>query len=270
MTKLTLAILLKNIFSVNAEETDWGNAFTDATKNCDDWVARRIDKPLFLLSDWLYFRSEDGKGFMEDANTMKRICRKVINERRAVHKEQGEKPENDERHDFLDLILNTEDADGNRMDDDEVEAQTITFMSAGFGTTASAVSFTLYCLAQNPEYQEMVFDEVNEVLGTDDKPIEFADLNELKMLYMCFKESTRLYPPAGGIARDLTEPTEINGVVVDAGTTIIASIYGIHHNPLVWPDPEKFDPYRFGKDAPKQDPYAWLLFSAGPRNCIGE
>jgi len=270
MTELTLAILLKNIFSVDAEDTDWGHAFTTATKNCDDWVARRIDKPLFLLFDYLYFRSEDGKGFQKDADTMKRICKKVIAERRALHKARGgnTSAESNDRLDFLDLILFTEDANGQRMDDDEVEAQTITFMSAGFGTTASAVSFTLYCLAKHPEYQERCYQEANEVLTGDS--VEFADLNKLETLYKCFKESTRLYPPAGGIARDLTEPTEINGVVVDAGTTVIASIYGIHHNPLVWPDPEKFDPERFADTAPKRDPYSYLLFSAGPRNCIGQ
>lgn len=52
---------------------------------------------------------------------------------------------------------------------------------------------------------------------------------------------------------------------------VVCSIYGVHHNPLVYPEPEKFDPERFNPtNGKKFDPYAWLLFSAGPRNCIGQ
>ena len=58
--------------------------------------------------------------------------------------------------------------------------------------------------------------------------------------------------------------------MVDAGTTVILSIYGIHHNPEVWPEPEKFDPERFDPDGPKRDPFSWIIFSAGARNCIGQ
>jgi hypothetical protein len=96
--------------------------------------------------------------------------------------------------------------------------------------------------------------------GSDSNPApsaNHASLFAAQPPCRCFKEATRIFPPVAGIVKDLQEPTDIDGVVVDAGTMVVASIYGIHHNPAVWPDPEKFDPYRHDPDSDvKQDPYA--------------
>lgn len=204
---------------------------------------------------------------------MNDVCRNVIKERQATIVAQGGvgsvSATGDDRLDLLDLLLTSVHQDGCALDDDEILAQSVTFMSAGFGTTTTALTATLYCLAQHQEYQDRCVAELESVAAGGE--LEWSNLNELKFLYACFQEATRLYPPVPGIARDLDEAIDIDGRVVPAGTTVIASIYGVHHNPDVYPDPEEFDPSRFDADkSTKRDPYSWLIFSAGPRNCIGQ
>ena len=159
-----------------------------------------------------------GKAHERDAKIMQDTCRARIRERKAQHAEKGESLDKNGRLDFLDLILLLETGDGTRMSEKEVLDQTVTFMSAGFGTTTAAISMTLYCLAEHPEIQEKVYEEANDVLS--DGELEYADLNKLRYLYMCFKEATRIYPPVAGIVKDLQEPTVVDGVTVEAGTKV--------------------------------------------------
>jgi cytochrome P450 len=272
---LTLKILLQSVFSTKTKDKGkWGHAFCEATKRCENWVAQRIDKPLHLvMPNFAYFRTETGKTFKTDASEMHALCRQMIRERMDANAVEGEhylqnKVDSGERLDFLDICLSHTDADGNPISEDEILAQTVTFVAAGFGTTTSAVAFVLHLLAKNKDAQQKCHEEAVELLS--EGQVDLNLLAKLKYINMCFKEGTRIFPPVGGIVRDLPEAKEINGIMVDAGTTVVVSIYGVHHNPEVWPEPEKFDPERFDPDGPKRDPFSWIIFSAGARNCIGQ
>lgn len=145
-------------------------------------------------------------------------------------------------------------------------------MFEGHDTTTSAVAFTFYHLSRNQEVQQKVLDEIVAVLGASDKNsyLDYKILQELKYLEMVIKESMRITPPVPMIGRELTEPTILHGVTVPAGTTINIPVYAMHHADDVFPEPEKFDPERFTlEEIQKRNPYAYIPFSAGPRNCIG-
>ena len=88
----------------------------------------------------------------------------------------------------------------------------------------------------------------------------------------CIKESLRLYPSVYFISRILGEDLRLtNGYLLPKSTDVFIHIYDVHRNPDVYPDPERFDPDRFlPENCQNRHPYAYLPFSAGPRNCIGQ
>uniref|UniRef100_A0A8D0VIY8 Uncharacterized protein n=1 Tax=Sus scrofa TaxID=9823 RepID=A0A8D0VIY8_PIG len=144
---------------------------------------------------------------------------------------------------------------------------------SGHDTTASGLSWVLYNLAKHPEYQERCRQEVQELLrDREPKEIEWDELAQLPFLTMCIKESLRLHPPVPGISRCCAQDVVLpDGRVIPKGNICVISIFGIHHNPSVWPDPEVYNPFRFDPESPqKRSPLAFIPFSAGPRNCIGQ
>lgn len=101
----------------------------------------------------------------------------------------------------------------------------------------------------------------------------FADIQEMKYLEKVIKEAQRLFPSVPLIARELFEDLELpGGYLVPKGTNFTLNIYSLHRDPKIWgSDPEKFDPEHFSPDAiQKRNPYCYVPFSAGARNCIGQ
>ncbi|KAJ7330607.1 hypothetical protein OS493_022222 [Desmophyllum pertusum] len=143
-------------------------------------------------------------------------------------------------------------------------------MFAGHDTTASVISWALYNLARYPEHQEKCRQEVDEVFGYKEE-MDWKQLGKLKYLLMCIKESTRIFAPVPIISRTLDKTYEIDGHLVPEGTWVMTNVYALHHNPHVWKDPETFDPLRFThENTNDRSPFAFIPFSAGPRNCIGQ
>ncbi|OWK11750.1 hypothetical protein Celaphus_00003044 [Cervus elaphus hippelaphus] len=174
---------------------------------------------------------------------------------------------------ILGILLSLQDEDGKGLSDEDIRAEADTFMFEGHDTTASGLSWILYNLAKHPEYQERCRQEVQELLKDGEpKNIEWDDLAQLPFLTMCIKESLRLHPPVTVISRRCTQDTVLpDGRVIPKGVICLISIFGTHHNPTVWPDPEVFDPFRFDPENIKgRSPVAFVPFSAGPRNCIGQ
>ncbi|XP_006898395.1 PREDICTED: cytochrome P450 4F8-like [Elephantulus edwardii] len=165
------------------------------------------------------------------------------------------------------------DENGKRLSDEDIHAEVETFMFGGHDTTASGLSWVLYNLAKHPEYQERCRKEVQELLkDRGSEEIEWDDLAQLPFLTMCIKESMRLYPPVTTIFRCCTQDTVLpDGRVIPKDTNCLITIFGTHHNPSIWPDPEVYDPFRFNlENSQKMSPLAFIPFSFGPRNCIGQ
>ncbi|CAH2310736.1 cytochrome P450 4B1-like [Pelobates cultripes] len=144
-------------------------------------------------------------------------------------------------------------------------------MFAGHDTTTSGISWILYCMAKYPEHQKKCREEIRAFLGERDT-MDWEDLSKMPYTTMCIKESLRLYPPVPIISRQLAKPiTFYDGRSLPAGTVVLVNIYCIHRNPNVWKDPEVFDPQRFSlENSSNRHPHAFVPFSAGPRNCIGQ
>nr|XP_023486212.1 cytochrome P450 4B1 isoform X2 [Equus caballus] len=164
-----------------------------------------------------------------------------------------------------------QDEDGIKLSDAELRAEVDTFMFEGHDTTTSGISWFLYCMALYPEHQQCCREEVREVLGDRDS-FQWDDLGKMTYLTMCIKESFRIYPPVPQVFRQLSKPVSfVDGRSLPAGSLVSLHIYALHRNSAVWPDPEVFDPLRFSSEnVARRHPFAFIPFSAGPRNCIGQ
>ncbi|KPJ14819.1 Cytochrome P450 6B4 [Papilio machaon] len=201
----------------------------------------------------------------------------VVNQRKG-------KPTN--RRDFMDLILELrqqseiqgpkrsveEQQRTLELTDDIIAAQAFVFYAGGYETSASTMSFMMYELARNPDMQERVIQEVDEVMRKYDGKVTFEALNELKYMEQVFDETLRLYPIVDPLQRRAQQDYRIPGteLTVKKGQMVFISAGGIHRDERYYPDPERFDPDRFSpENSSNRHPCAYLPFGAGPRNCIG-
>ncbi|XP_029664885.1 cytochrome P450 4C1-like, partial [Formica exsecta] len=172
---------------------------------------------------------------------------------------------------FLDLLLDQNEKDETPLTDDELSAQVDTFMFEGHDTTAIAMIWTLFLLGNNLEHQEKVHEELEEVFKDSKTPASVKELSQLMYLDRIIKETLRLFPSVPVISRKLAEDVKIGDYTLPKNATVILGISLTHTNQEVWSDPKKFDPDRFLPDNSKhRNPYAYVPFSAGPRNCIGQ
>ncbi|CRK94499.1 CLUMA_CG008004, isoform A [Clunio marinus] len=173
---------------------------------------------------------------------------------------------------FLDLMLQST-IDGNPLTNSDIREEVDTFMFEGHDTTKSGICFTFYNLAKYPEIQEKVFDECRTILGDDtQQSVTMQELNNLHYLELVIKETLRLYPSVPFFGRDIKEEVSVGGITVPEKVAITISPYLLGRNPKIFSDPLKFDPLRFEAETnnEKNNPYAYVPFSAGPRNCIGQ
>lgn len=166
-------------------------------------------------------------------------------------------------------IANTEQTKvGRGMSDDEIIANAIMFLFAGFDTTSTALIFTSYFLATEQDHQEKIVQEIQDKIGNSDP--NYDNVQELSYLDMFISESMRIYPPVTRINRHLTHSTTIGDYTFPANISVTCPVFTLHRLPEFWPEPEKFDPERFSsQNKSKIHPYTYLPFGAGPRNCLG-
>jgi cytochrome P450 len=150
-----------------------------------------------------------------------------------------------------------------------VRDEALTFMLAGHETTANAMSWLWYLLAQNSSARDRMLAEIDDVLGGR-RPTA-ADLVRLPWTTACVQESQRYFSAVWMIGREAVEHDEIGEHHIRPGTTVLVPIHLVHHDERWWPDPEVFDPARFLGDAAKERPRsAYLPFGGGRRICIGQ
>lgn len=122
-------------------------------------------------------------------------------------------------------------------------------------------------MGQHPDIQEKVYEEVAN-LAND---MSLTDYSNLKYLEYVIKESLRLYPPVPYISRKVVKNIKVGKLLLAKNTEIAIHIFDIHRDPKHFPDPDRFDPARFTPESTvNRHPYAYIPFSAGLRNCIGQ
>ena len=151
---------------------------------------------------------------------------------------------------------------------DEVVDHMIFLMMAAHDTITSSASSLVFYLAQNPEWQDKLRAEALAVTGGHD--LAYDDLGKLELTEMAFKEALRLIPPVPSMPRRALRDFEFGGYHIPAGTNVGINVHWTHHAEEYWPEPERFDPLRFTREADKaRHKYAWVPFGGGAHMCIG-
>jgi unspecific monooxygenase len=184
----------------------------------------------------------------------------LMAERRAAGKNEGAPP-----RDLFDLMGAARDPEtGEAFTDAQLGDQVATMILAGHETTATALFWSLYLLALDPESQQQLAGEV-EAATADGAP----DIERLKFTRAVVDETMRLYPPAFLIARSAAGADSIAGLPVRTGDVMLIAPWLLHRHEKLWRDPNAFIPSRFLPGAPPPDRFAYLPFGVGPRVCIG-
>nr|WCC58139.1 cytochrome P450 [Pharsalia antennata] len=234
-------------------------------------LTNRIVKPWYH-NEFIYSMSQTAREQRKAVNVLHEVSTKVISDRKKMFSADGQISYSDrKRLAMLDLMLKAK-YDGADIDDEGIREEVDTFMFEGHDTTSMGICFALMALANEEKIQEEILQEIEDVLGDSDKLPTYSDLAEMKFLERCIKECLRLYPSVPLIARVAGEDIKTTtGYIIPKGCDMNIYIYDLHRSPQYWEDPEKFDPNRFlPENIAKRHPFAYLPFSAGFRNCIGQ
>ncbi|XP_071828994.1 cytochrome P450 4V2-like isoform X6 [Apostichopus japonicus] len=284
VTRCTLDIICSTAMGKNIGAQQGKNReYVQAVIEMSDIIQERQKYP-WLWIDTIYNQLPSGKKHSHNLQILHTLTKTVILLRRAERKrerQQGKKIDviDDKTEEvrsrrklaFLDLLLEVHEQDPSFTLED-IREEVDTFMFEGHDTTASGTSWTLFLLGHHPEIQKKVQEELDNVFDNDrDRPVTNDDIQNLTYLNCVVKEALRLFPPVPLIARQLEEDTVLSGNFVPKDTITVIGIYWLHRDPKQFPDPEKFDPDRFLPENIKgRHPFAYVPFSAGPRNCIGQ
>jgi cytochrome P450 len=204
------------------------------------------------------------RGFVERRDAVDALLYRLI----ASRRERGTSGHDD----ILTLLLEARYEDGTAMTDADLRDELMTLLAAGHETSATALAWAFACLAHDPDAQRRAHEEVDRLLGGG-APDDAVTQIELPYVDAVLKEAMRLYPVVYAVGRVLDKPRVIGGHTVPSGHAVFLSIYLTHHDPVLWPDPERFDPERFlgTRTGPENraTPYTYLPFGGGVRRCIG-
>ncbi|BFZ18234.1 hypothetical protein BsWGS_21273 [Bradybaena similaris] len=274
----TLDVILRSAMSYETDCQKLGEShpYVQAVNKISELLVDRFFKP-WLYNEFIYSLTPSGWRMKKHCDFVHNVAEDIINRRKDIIKREGfsDIHQKDKYHwclDFLDILLTARDENNIGLTNEEIRDEVDTFLFEGHDTTASAISWALYSIAEHQDIQKRIQEELdNQMFGRTNEDVLWEDLTELPYLTMVIKESLRLHSPVPFIQRELTVDTDIDGYIAPAGTLVSVILYNAHHNPLIWGDTLKFDPDRFlPENVEARSSYAFVPFSAGPRNCIGQ
>lgn len=262
MTELTYEILAETLFSGNIATGTEG--FADRVDSLLHNMGRIDPMDLLLAPAWVprVTRIPGRKALA----AFRGIVSETMDARKAEIARGKPVPD-----DFLTLLLKIEGPDG--LTHDEIEDNILTFIGAGHETTARALAWTIYCVAESPHFRTLMEEEIDRVIAEGAEPVEW--LERMPHVRAAFEEGLRLYPPAPSINRAPLEDdtwTDENGrtITLPKGESVLVMPWTLHRHTLYWEKPRHFMPERFlPENRDKIQRFQYLPFGAGPRVCIG-
>jgi cytochrome P450 len=254
MKALTLRILVKSIFGTEIDYEARG--IRETVKQLQE-PGEPAKQPIArMVPQWVPIPM--WRRYTEGIEEMESVIETFVDARR------GEAEEHD---DLLSMLLAGTDDEDETMSEKLVRDELMTFLFAGHETTATALTFAWFLLAQHPEVEQRLTDELDAVL--DGRGPTFSDLPELDYTEQVLKEAMRIYPPVPTIPREPTEDVTLGGYRIPEGSTVAPSQWVLHRDDRFWDEPSEFRPERFADESDRPD-FAYFPFGGGPRRCIGQ
>ena len=249
-------VIFRTLFSIPIEDAV-------ATRVFDEFRSYQRTQPILNLAAFIPGPTWMPRFFKSETKQTAKAIRSLITgltEKRLKAIEAGDAPD-----DLATKIMTTADPfTGETFTVAEMVDQVAIFFLAGHETSASALAWTLYLLALNPEWQDAVAQEA-ETLTQD-----FSSVSKLRKTRDVFREALRLYPPVPMMVRETTCPENFRDRDVTKGAQVVLSPWHLHRHERLWENPDGFDPDRWGTDAGKASARdAYMPFSSGPRVCTG-
>jgi len=254
MMKITFAMVGRSLFGARLKDEDI-DLISLAISTVQEFMVRQTIQP--YLNPWFAVSGELRRHW-ELRNRAFGVLREYLQRRRK------EAP----GHDLLQILMDARYSDGHGMSDELILSESMQLLVAGHETSSNALSWFLYLLSSRPDCVERVRQEFDAVLG--DRPLSYSDVPKFEFTTQLIMEALRLYPPFWMVDRMALADDRAGDLDIPRGSTVVVFIYGAHHSPQYWEDPETFDQERFSQAKEKRHtPFAHLPFGAGPRGCIG-
>lgn len=250
MGELTLNIVLKSL--VKEDDENIIKLLREAVTHANAFLTERIANP---LSFPLWVPTKENSKFVKIRARLDEQIYALINKRKISPSD-----------DILSLLVHARDEHGAGLSDIQIRDEVVTLLVAGHETTANALSWTFYLLSRNQDIQEKA---IVSAMHADDLNT-WAGIQKVEYIRQTVQESMRLLPPVWSVNRRPLKDEVVEGYLLPKGRELFISIYSIHHDQNMWPEPEKFMPERFSSQNEKNIDKSWYLpFGLGPRFCIG-
>ncbi|CAH1641656.1 unnamed protein product, partial [Spodoptera littoralis] len=268
--KIDFKIIPVTTLGVNLDGKDEINDNFAKAINCSlDTLCDRVYKPWFMF-DTIFNYSNHKKILDKALETVFNFTGKVsiyIYKVNALFYPLGDKVQS-----VLDVILeNSVNETDSLFTDVELRNFMDTVVVGAFDTTIYQMLYVLICIGSSSEVQDKIIQEMNEVLGKDQRLLR-DNLSQLVYLDAVVKEAVRLYPVGAVIGRDVKTATKLRNVTIPANSSIIMHIWHINRNPKYWgPDAKEFRPERWldSTTIPSHQA-AFATFGPGKRGCVGK
>ncbi|CAG8709696.1 7468_t:CDS:2, partial [Racocetra persica] len=256
------------INSLNSR-SELANAYEKATIT----ATSTLENLILLLSGYFPFVRKIPIGanvrFMNAVKTIRRISEELVREREDKLAEGELKGK-----DLLTLIItmNATLPNDEKVSNEEIKYQIMTFLAAGHHTTSQSLSWTLYLLSKHPEIQDRLREELVQAFPDPNFQPTYDEIEHLKYLDSVVKETLRIIPPVSLLSRLTTKDEVVNGYFIPKGSIFGVSVHAIHHKPSIWgEDATKFNPSRWldPEIKSKVTNFTYLPFNTGQRSCIG-
>ncbi|XP_060653760.1 cytochrome P450 4p1-like isoform X1 [Drosophila nasuta] len=279
--RFTLNCICETAMGVKLDDmAEKGDLYRENFTMIDKSFVRRLSNPFFWNKTlYEYFRPK------ADASSLKVVhdfSNEIIAKRRILleadlqHRKTTQDADEDiyvnnkPRFAMLDTLIFAE-TDG-LIDHKGICEEVDTLMFEGFDGTSIGLIFALMNMSLYADKQELCYQEINEYIADDFSNLDINQIGKLKYLDCFIKETMRMFPSVPVTGRQAVRETELaNGLILPAGTQISLHIFDIHRSPRYWDSPDKFQPERFlPENCRDRHTYAYIPFSAGQRNCIGQ